>query len=80
LGVSQPKVIIAFGEHLRKLRLEKGLTQQELAIDANVARSTIQRVEGAQIVPTLDLLYALSQALHIPLKELVDFEIPVDQS
>ena len=73
--MNNPKVIEAFGVHLKRLRLERQFSQQELADISNVARSTIQRVEGAQIVATLDLLYSLSEALGVTLKELVDFPI-----
>lgn len=71
--MNNPQVIKAFGVHLKRLRNERQLSQQELADISNVARSTIQRVEGAQIVPTLDLLCSISQALNISLKELMDF-------
>jgi DNA-binding XRE family transcriptional regulator len=45
-----------------------------------LARSTIQHAESAQIVPTLDLLYAISEAFHLTQKEMVDFEISTNQS
>lgn len=66
-------MIKAFGQHLRRLRQARGYSQQELADIANIAKQTVYRIEKAQFVVTLDVLASLSEALHIPLKELVDF-------
>jgi transcriptional regulator with XRE-family HTH domain len=63
-----------FAKHLRKLRKQKGYSQQEIADMANIDRKTVQRIEAGLLNPTLDTLLSLSGALEIPLKELVDFE------
>jgi len=66
--------IKAFGTHLRKLREERDLSQQNLADIADVAKITIQRIENAKFTVTLDVMVSLSKALKIPLKDLVDFQ------
>lgn len=66
--------IKAFGIHLRKLREEKELSQQQLADMADVAKITIQRIELAKFVVTLDVMISLAKALEIPLSELACFE------
>jgi transcriptional regulator with XRE-family HTH domain len=38
----------AFARHLRRIRKEKGLTQEDLAFEANVDRVTIGRIETAR--------------------------------
>jgi len=63
-----------FAIHFRKLRIEKGLTQDELALEANVDRSTIARIEAGRQNITLDTIFGLSEALKISLKTLFDFE------
>ena|GEM_PF-286201 len=62
-----------FSLHLRKLRKQRGFSQQELADTANIAKKTIQRIETGKLNPTLDTLVSLSEAFEIPLKNLVDF-------
>jgi transcriptional regulator with XRE-family HTH domain len=63
----------AFAEHLRKLRKAKGLTQEDLAFEANVDRVTIARIETTQQNFTFDILISLAKALKIEPKELLDF-------
>lgn len=65
--------IKSFATHLRVLRENAGMSQQELADSAELAKITIQRIENAKYSVTLDSLISLSGALSIPLKKLVDF-------
>lgn len=55
--------------------MERNWSQQELADSANLAKTTIQRIENARFTVSLDVLISLSDALQIPLKDLVDFPI-----
>ena len=73
--MKNPASIKAFGTHLRKLREERDLSQQDLADIADVAKITIQRIENAKFTVTLDVMVSLSKALKLPLKELTDFKI-----
>lgn len=71
--VKNPSLLHAFGEHLRALRKQRGLSQQALADEADLSWPTVQRVEAGRQSATLEVLAALAQALGIPLLELVDF-------
>ena len=64
---------IAFGLHFKKVRMRKGISQTELALEADVDRSTIVRLETGKFNPTLDLLLTLAGALNVHPKELFDF-------
>ena len=66
----------AFATHLRKLRTAHGLTQQQLADDADIERSTLTRLEGAKLNVTLDMVFTLAKALNLHPKDLFDFELP----
>ena len=61
----------AFGEHLRILRVRKGMTQHELADEADVSWSTIIRIEKGKIAATVDVLASVARALQLPLWELL---------
>ena len=74
--MKNPSAIKAFGVQLRRLRESKNYSHQELADIADVAKITIQRIENAKFTVTLDVLVSLSDALKIPLKELLDFQVP----
>jgi transcriptional regulator with XRE-family HTH domain len=57
---------------IRKKRIEKGLTQLELADAMNLDYQYISRVERGLISPTLFWMTKLSSALNIPFSELIN--------
>lgn len=56
---------------LRKIRVEKGLSQSELARRSQVHRVSINRYEAGQIKPNLETLVKLSRALGVTPGELL---------
>jgi transcriptional regulator with XRE-family HTH domain len=67
------KVLIAFGNNLRKLRQAKNLSMENLSYEADVDLSQIFRIEKGIINPTLSTLHAIAKALDLSLKELFDY-------
>lgn len=65
-------ILIQFGNTLRKLRLKKGLTQEQLANELGVEISQISRIERGVINTSITNLYAISSALNIEISELFD--------
>jgi len=62
-----------FGEKLRRLRIEKGLTQQQLAERLGyVTNSYISDVEKGHFIPSRDKLKRIARALDVPFKVLED--------
>jgi transcriptional regulator with XRE-family HTH domain len=61
--------IRVFGAHLRYLREQRGMSQQELADYADVSKMTVHRIETAQFSATLDVLLSLAKALKLPWQE-----------
>lgn len=66
--------ISLFGSNLRRLRKEKGLSQEQLAIDADIPINQIGRIERAEINTTLSTMRAISKALDIHISKLFEFE------
>ena len=63
---------IAFGDHLRELRRERGwASQEEFAHHAGLDRTYISGLERARRNPTLDVIVKLAQALDVPPAELL---------
>ncbi len=56
---------------LRSARLDAGLTQEELAARAKVARLTIGRIETGENVPNLSTLDRIAKALGTTSKRLL---------
>lgn len=59
-----------FGAHVRKMRLGRGLTQEELAEQADLSVDAIRRIERGGFSPSLDTLRKLCTGLDISLRTL----------
>ena len=60
------------GEYIRRRRIEKGLSQRQLAAVSGVSNSEISRIEaGERQNPSPAVLRAISKALAVPYEELL---------
>ena len=60
-----------FIENLKKIRKEKGLSQEALSEKLNIVRQTISKWEKGLSIPDGDMLIKLSQVLEIPVETLL---------
>jgi transcriptional regulator with XRE-family HTH domain len=68
-------LIRAFGEKIRKLRINCGLSQEELAYKSGLHRTQITLIENGHRCPRLDTIYKLASALQVkPEKLLPDYK------
>lgn len=58
---------------LKKYRLLKELTQEQLANLVGVRRETIMRLEKAQYNPSLKLAIDISRVVEVPIEEIFIF-------
>lgn len=68
---SKNKILITFGEKVREIRKEKGLSQEELAHKADLHRTYIGMIERAEKNITLVNIEKIANALNKELKELL---------
>lgn len=73
INVKNKKLIIALGSRIRELRIDKGLSQEELANEADIPLSQIGRIERGETNPTISTLFVISEALGTKLTCLLDF-------
>lgn len=66
-------VLKKFGEQVRKLRREKGMTQEQLADAAGIERSYMGTIERGERNPTLMKVYNIAKALDISLSKIFSF-------
>ena len=59
------------GAVIKRIRLEKGLTQEELAWKCEVDKVFIYRIESGINQPTITTLFKLSQGLEVLCSDLV---------
>ena len=63
-----------FGKKLRKLRYQRGWTQEQLAEYADIAYKHVQRLEGKHPSPVkIDTIEKLAKAFKIKISKLLDF-------
>ena len=59
---------------LKKYRLLKDLTQEQLAAQVGVRRETIMRLEKAQYNPSLKLAIDIARVVEAPIEEIFVFK------
>ncbi len=67
------KVLQSFGSNVRKIREEKGLTQEALAFMAGFSRSYYTELELGKRNPSLLNIKKLADALNVPVSSLLTF-------
>lgn len=60
--------------HLKKYRLLKELTQEQLAEKVGVRRETIMRLEASKYNPSLKLAIAISRVVEVPIEDIFVFD------
>ena len=65
------KILIKFGERVREVRIEKGLSQEQLAHIADVHRTYIGMIERAEKNITLINIEKIANALEISINQLI---------
>ena len=53
-----------FAKELRKLRLQAGLTQEEVGANAGVSREYVSMLESGKNIPTIDVFIRLCHAVN----------------
>jgi transcriptional regulator with XRE-family HTH domain len=65
------ELAIAFGKVIRELRLNAGLTQEQLGLDADLRRTFVSLLELGQQLPSLTTLFKIAPALGVAPSEIV---------
>lgn len=59
---------------IRRLRFDRTMTQEELALRTGVSRQTIMSIERGQTNPSVLLAYKIAAAFEVPITEVFDME------
>jgi transcriptional regulator with XRE-family HTH domain len=68
------KYLRAFGQNLRRIRKEKGLTMEALSFEAEIEYRQLGRIERGEVNTTISTVYVLAKALKIEESELFKFK------
>jgi transcriptional regulator with XRE-family HTH domain len=64
---------IKVGKRIQKIRIEKSISQQDLAARCNFEKSNMSRLEAGRANATLSTLETVSKALEVDITELFKF-------
>ena len=74
INVKNKAYIDAFGENLKRLRKKAGLSQEDLANDADIPLSQVGRIERGEVNTTISTVYVLAEALKVEITDLFKFQ------
>jgi transcriptional regulator with XRE-family HTH domain len=69
--IRQSEIVRLFAARLREVRLARGMTQAELARQADVTVSHLSRLESGAAAPGIDLVARLAQSLGTTVADLL---------
>ncbi|WP_343009827.1 helix-turn-helix transcriptional regulator [Clostridium celatum] len=61
------------GKNIRKLRIEKNFTQQQLATKSNVSLSALNKYERGERIPKIDTIEKLATALNVQIDYILGY-------
>lgn len=64
-------IAIAFGRVIRKLRKQKGLSQEELGFESDLQRIYVSKLELGQQQPSITTIFKLAKGLDCTPTELI---------
>lgn len=64
-------IMTGFAENLKKIRAQKGVSQEELSKKIEVHPVQFSRYERAQSVPSIEIVQKMADALEVTIDELV---------
>jgi transcriptional regulator with XRE-family HTH domain len=59
-----------FGLIIRELRLEKGISQERMALDANIDRTYVGHIESGSRNVSIEIVEKLASFFQMPMSEL----------
>jgi transcriptional regulator with XRE-family HTH domain len=73
------RAIHRFGKQLQRLRINRCLTQEQLAVKAGLVRVYVTKLEQGEHDPTLSMLVRLAKALRVSVTELLGESVSASQ-
>lgn len=68
----EQKILNAIGNNIRALRTERGLSQFQLNVDAELSKNQIGRIERGERNVKITTLYKIAQALEVNIGEIIN--------
>ena len=65
----------ALGQRIKRIRLEKNMSQTLLATKCGIEKANLSRIESGQANPTVLTLLKISASLEVPVVEFFKYEV-----
>lgn len=67
--MTEPDLRIKMGSRIKLIRVQKNMTQNELAMECNFEKATMSRIESGHSNTTIRTLFRISKALNVHIGE-----------
>lgn len=72
----QEEILKKFGEHVKKIRIESGLTQDDIVLNSSkITKGTVSDIENGKRNFAFTTLIDLAKGLNVSPKDLMNFNI-----
>jgi transcriptional regulator with XRE-family HTH domain len=68
------EVLNMLNDNIKKIRMNRNISQRELARRINMSGQMISKIERGDTTASLETLYKISEALEVPVSELLDIK------
>lgn len=75
--MNEQQLFILIGDKIREIRIQKGMTQLDLAAKCNFEKSNMSRIESGRTNLMLKTMFIISNALGVGIRDLVDIEYTI---
>lgn len=69
--MTEKELLLSIGQRIKKIRLDKGMSQIALAALINYEKSNMSRLESGTGNPTVTTLFRVANALEVSLTDLL---------
>ena len=73
--MNEENILLQFGKHVKELRQQKNLSQEQLALIADLDRTYISGIERGKRNVSLINIFKIAKSLNIPAYEVISFEL-----
>jgi len=68
----EKRLLRLLGKNIRKIRLQRKMSQEELALSCFIDQSYITKIEKSKVNPTIKTLYKIARKLKVKLSYLFE--------
>ena len=80
MSYERDKISYMIGKRIKELRVEKKMSQEQLALGSGIHPAYLGRVERGEKCASVETIFKLSKGLNVPASTIIDFDEPISVS